>query len=141
MEVGKIRILIVEDHDILIKLLTLILNRVAIENIDVATNWKKAIEQFIVNDYDLVFMDIGLPGIHGLDLSYIFRRLDKRRNTEIIAITGYPITLQFIDECAQSGITNIIEKPYKPEDIEAALTKAKIPFIKRDINNVNTGFK
>jgi CheY-like chemotaxis protein len=132
MEAMRTRVLIVEDHDVLVRVLIGYLKKLGFELIDNAKNWQEAISTYLIKDYDLVFMDIGLPGIHGFDLSYFLRRLEKAKKAcaVIIAITGYPITFDFIEECQQNGINNAIQKPYKLEDIESALSQAQIAHIK-----------
>lgn len=120
MEAKNLRVLIVEDHEVLIKVLTGFLNKLGVDRIDSAKNWQSAIEHFIAFDYQLIFMDIGLPTIHGFDIAYFLRRLEKKKNQQqavIVALTGYPVDGKLIDECHQNGLNYAMQKPYKLEDI------------------------
>jgi two-component system aerobic respiration control sensor histidine kinase ArcB len=135
MEANNMKVLIVEDYEIAAKVLKKDLIKLGFSAVDYANNWESAIRYFILNEYDLVFMDIGIPDIDGMELSIIFRILEKRkkRSAIIIAATGYPIDKDFLEESQQNGINTVIQKPYYPiAVIETALSNMRISYIKED---------
>ena len=61
------RILVVEDEPVAAAVLAKGLREHAYA-VDLAANGHDALEQVSVNDYDLIILDVLLPGINGLDL-------------------------------------------------------------------------
>lgn len=135
MDATQMRVLIVEDYEIGAKVLQLNLKKLGFPHIDLANNWETAIKRFITSNYHLIFMDVGLPDIHGFQLAKFFRILEqeKKQTSVIIAATGYAVDKDLIDEGHQSGINGIIQKPYYALDIEKALADAKIAHSKEEV--------
>ena len=78
------RILIIEDDRAVRNLIsnTLKINRF---NYDLAVNGSEALLLFTTNKYDIVFVDLGLPDIDGIDLIKKFREFST---TPIIVISA-----------------------------------------------------
>jgi CheY-like chemotaxis protein len=84
-----LKVLVVED-DMIIQLT----HRKLLEKlgcvVDVAAKGDQALEMSQNHQYDLIFMDIGLPKISGVDvIKHIRQRTDDTSKTYIIAVTGY----------------------------------------------------
>lgn len=80
---------------------------------DTIDNGEEAIEVMKQNTYDLVLMDIHLPGINGTTATQMIREFDKK--TPIIALTA--ISLNENREMLLSyGINDVITKPFDPEN-------------------------
>jgi len=82
--------LIVEDNIVNQKLLEIILNELEIEN-DIASNGKEALELFIKNRYNFVFMDLSMPVMDGYEATKRIREYEKQKNLKsvpIIALTS-----------------------------------------------------
>lgn len=77
----------------------------------------------IKNGYDVILMDIGLPGISGIDSATEIRRLEDKANPiPIIAVTGY--TDEDVKErCLSAGINEITRKPLAIGELEKLLNK------------------
>ena len=60
----KRKILLVEDHPIAQKIAQFVLNALNCE-IEIAQNATTALEKFLNNVYDLIFLDVGLPDKDG----------------------------------------------------------------------------
>ena len=94
---------------------------------DVVDNGEAAVEQVKSTDYNVVLMDIHMPGISGLEATKIIRTFDKELT--IFALTA--VTLEDkMHEFDEAGFNDIISKPFKQEDFEkklyAALSGEKI---------------
>lgn len=107
---GK-RILIVEDN----KINQMITRKILEKNkviCDVADNGTTAIEKVRDEEFDLVLMDIHMPGISGIEATSEIRKI----NNEIPVIALTAVTLdENLDEFYDNGFTDIIPKPYKTE--------------------------
>ncbi|NJM79199.1 MAG: response regulator [Flavobacterium sp.] len=76
-------------------------------------NGEEAIEHLKENQYDLVLMDVHLPGINGTEATKEIRKFDTK--TPIIALTA--ISLNENREILLSyGMDEVIMKPFVPEE-------------------------
>lgn len=118
------KILLVEDNRINQMITKKILEKKRII-CEICDTGEDAIEQIKTNNYDLVLMDVHLPGINGTDATRIIREFDAI--TPIIALTA--ISLYENREMLLSyGMTDVITKPFDPDffykTLEANLDKA-----------------
>jgi hypothetical protein len=114
------RILIVEDNKINQLITRKILEKNEIK-CDVADNGDIAIYKTKENTFDLILMDIHMPGISGIEATKQIRKFNKK--IPIIALTA--VTLDDnLDEFYDNGFNDIIPKPYKTEEFFTKLHKA-----------------
>ncbi|WP_178987549.1 tetratricopeptide repeat-containing hybrid sensor histidine kinase/response regulator [Winogradskyella schleiferi] len=126
LDLSNVKILIVEDNKINQMITKKILNKMDLY-CDVVDNGEAAVEQVKEVAYDVVLMDIHMPGISGLEATKIIRTFDK--DLTIFALTA--VTLEDkMHEFGEAGFDDIISKPFKQEDFEdklhAALSGEKI---------------
>jgi len=86
-----------------------------------AKNGIEAVEIASKNKLFLVFMDINMPGIDGIEASRRIHNLDHHSNLPVIFITG-STEPDNIDQCYHAGGVDFITKPYN-ERILIAKTK------------------
>ncbi|WP_282041079.1 tetratricopeptide repeat-containing hybrid sensor histidine kinase/response regulator [Winogradskyella flava] len=117
LDLGNVKILIVEDNKINQMITKKILNKMGLY-CDVVDNGESAVEQVKETAYNVVLMDIHMPGISGLEATKIIRTFDK--NLTIFALTA--VTLEDkMHEFGEAGFNDIISKPFKQEDFENKL--------------------
>ncbi|MBO6632346.1 MAG: response regulator, partial [Psychroserpens sp.] len=117
LDISNIRILIVEDNKINQMITKKILNKMNLE-CDIVDNGEAAVEKVRENNYNVVLMDIHMPGISGLEATKIIRTFDKELT--IFALTA--VTLEDkMHEFDEAGFNDIISKPFKQEDFEKKL--------------------
>jgi len=126
LDLTNVKILVVEDNKINQMITKKILNKMNLF-CDVVDNGEDAVEQVKEIAYDVVLMDIHMPGISGLEATKIIRTFDKELT--IFALTA--VTLEDkMHEFGDAGFDDIISKPFKQEDFEdklhAALSGEKI---------------
>ncbi|MBU2927473.1 ATP-binding protein [Winogradskyella psychrotolerans] len=126
LDLSNVKILIVEDNKINQMITKKILNKMDLY-CDVVDNGEAAVEQVKEVAYDVVLMDIHMPGISGLEATKIIRTFDKELT--IFALTA--VTLEDkMHEFGEAGFDDIISKPFKQDDFEdklhAALSGEKI---------------
>jgi len=108
---GK-NILIVEDNKINQMITRKILEKHGVI-CEVADNGTIAIDKTKENQYDLILMDIHMPGISGIEATVAIRKF----NSEIPIIALTAVTLDDnLDEFFLNGFSDIIPKPYKTEE-------------------------
>nr|MCU0351117.1 ATP-binding protein [Flavobacterium sp.] len=86
----------------------------------VIDNGEEAIAYLKSNTYDLVLMDVHLPGINGTEATEIIRNFDPK--TPIIALTA--ISLNENRELLLSfGMNDVITKPFIPDDFYKTISQ------------------
>jgi len=107
----RANILIVDDNISLAKTMSLILKRKGYE-VTTAQNGPEAIEEIKESPFDLIFMDIKMPLMDGVQT---YRKIKKiRPETIVIMMTAYAVE-NLIADALKEGAYGII---YKPLDIE-----------------------
>ncbi|MDT0642444.1 ATP-binding protein [Zunongwangia sp. F363] len=109
--IGK-KILIVEDN----KINQMITRKILEKNkviCDVADNGTIAIDKVKNNHFDLILMDIHMPGISGIEATIEIRKFNEE--IPIIALTAVTLD-ENLDEFYLNGFNDIIPKPYKTEE-------------------------
>ncbi|MGM1055123.1 MAG: ATP-binding protein [Bacteroidota bacterium] len=106
------RILIVEDNKINQMITRKILEKHKVI-CDIADNGSIAIEKVKNNHFDLILMDIHMPGISGIEATIEIRKFDDQ--IPIVALTAVTLD-ENLDEFYLNGFTDIIPKPYKTEE-------------------------
>jgi excisionase family DNA binding protein len=81
------------------------------------TESSRGLELISEQDYDLVFLDLKMPGMDGAEL---FRRIRMARpNLPVIIVTGYPDS-EMMAKALAYGPLGIIQKPFTSADILTA---------------------
>ncbi len=104
----KRKILIVDDNRINQVVTKRILEKKDFE-CEVAGDGHQAIEMVKKEDYDLILMDVNMPGISGLEASKEIRKFNK--NIPILALTAVEVE-EIREEIQTAGMSGIIIKPY-----------------------------
>ena len=111
------RILLVEDNDEVGAFAAHLLGEMGHEVVR-APSGEEALDRALAETFDLVFTDVVMPGMSGLDLAGVLA--ETRPGLPVILTTGYS------DEIATSGAGGlpVILKPYQPEALAAAIEQA-----------------
>ncbi|RZK01346.1 MAG: response regulator, partial [Flavobacterium sp.] len=119
---GK-RILIVDDNEINILIAKRILMKWGL-NIDFASDGYQAIESVTKNKYDLVFMDIKMPGITGFETTTIIRGMEEEyyRKLPIVALTASTLHDEE-SKFKESGMNGHVLEPFSPTEIKKVLSE------------------
>lgn len=119
----KKHVLIVEDNEI-----ALYIEKKLMENLDCEVDGALTGEEAIVltekNQYDLILMDIGLPGIDGIETTRRIRLSEEVKQldfTPIVAVTGNADQSQRT-LCMEAGMNNVVVKPLSVEMAKSILS-------------------
>lgn len=106
------RILVVEDDAIAAKMAIKYLLELECE-VDIATNGMTAVKLAEQNRYDLIFMDIGLPDIDGIEVTKQIRIQERNRErpVPIIALTAH-VENEARQRCIDVGMSAVLSKPF-----------------------------
>ena len=93
-------------------------------NVTLSRNGKHAIQ--IIEDggkhFDIIFLDLMLPGANGVDVIKAVRRL--KLDSEIVVVTAYPNS-EMLMEGMSTGPLTIIAKPFNTENILGMAARRK----------------
>lgn len=119
---GK-KVLVIEDNDVNIMLLTMLLKKVGIQ-FDIAKDGELGLKLFKENVYDIILTDINVPKLTGDEIAVFVRQYhdDKKRNMPIIGLTA-TIVQDDLDDYLAAGINQILVKPFKQDELYTTLEK------------------
>jgi len=107
---GK-KVLLAEDDDINRMVVSKFLQNWSLK-IDYAVTGKEVIDKVKTNDYDLILMDLRMPGLNGYEASQHIRA--SKKTTPIIALTAHAIP-EIRSQAIEAGMNDCIGKPFSPD--------------------------
>jgi two-component system, LytTR family, response regulator LytT len=117
----NIRTLIVDDEAPARSELRYLLERIPdLQVVGEATNATEALELIKVLNYDLVFIDIQMPGLNGLDVVATFKELE--RAPAVIFVTAYS---EYAVKAFELDAVDYLVKPIDEERLLMAVNKAR----------------
>lgn len=115
------RILIVDDAAFMRMMIKNILTEAGYEIVAEAENGKQAVEKYNELKPDLVTMDITMPEMDGISAVREILKLDGKANIIMCSAMGQQA---MVIEAIQAGAKDFIVKPFKPDRVMEAVTKA-----------------
>jgi PAS domain S-box-containing protein len=117
------KLLVVEDNPMNLRYVISLLERYKL-SYQLATNGPDALYFLDNRQYDLILLDIRIPGMDGFELAKMIRANEEQPNvaTPIIATTA--VAMESTASTARGiGITDILTKPYTPDQLLQVLNK------------------
>lgn len=119
-QAGKHRILVVDDEMTVCKSIRQVLLNEACD-VDMAQSGEEALRLDAERPYDVLIVDLMMPGISGLDLLKSLKA--KNPKARIIMVTGYP-TMRNTLQAMQLGAMDFLPKPFLPATLRGLVAKA-----------------
>ncbi|MFL6256606.1 MAG: sigma-54-dependent transcriptional regulator [Pyrinomonadaceae bacterium] len=116
----KIRVMVVDDDTVLRKLVSDQIARMGFDSTPAASG-EEALEAIAKSDFDVVLLDIRMPGLSGLDTLREVRKLEDA--PEVIMLTA-DTSLGTGIEAMRLGAYDYLTKPSTLDEIEAVVRKA-----------------
>ena len=118
----RLSFLVAEDNLVNQKVALQMLKQLGVDT-DVVNNGREAIEALQQRDYDVVFMDVQMPEVDGLEASSIIRQNVESHQPYIIAMTANAM-VEDQQACFEAGMNDFVAKPVRLEDLHHALSRA-----------------
>ena len=123
LKAGNASILVVDDTEMNIQLVRILLKDSQID-IDTAMNGPAALELAAKKKYDIIFLDLRMPGMNGIE---VFQKLKEdhegiNADTPVVLLTaneGEDIRQKYIEE----GFSDYLSKPFTPVMLEDMIRK------------------
>ncbi|MCM8800541.1 MAG: response regulator [Candidatus Omnitrophica bacterium] len=108
-KIKKTKILVVDDEKSIRDFLRLFLKKKGYTNVRTVENGQEALKAIQKEEFNLVLLDVKLPGMDGIELLRQIKKINK--DTAVIMITGYPDEKK-VKEAMQEGAYDYIIKPF-----------------------------
>lgn len=119
-EIKKAAILVVEDEKEVSDLLCDILADCG-HRVETADDGSKGLEIFKKGCFDVVFTDLGMPGLSGWQVAQGIKKMNTK--TPVVLITGWEIRLSEC-ELKEKGVDLVVSKPFRVEGISKSVQEA-----------------
>ena len=116
------RVLVVEDDPMNFKLTQKILARHGLHPVW-ARDGHEAIRQIEAFEYDLVFMDLQMPDMDGVETTYTIREMCSNGEQPYIAALTANALGESRDACKMAGMQDFVTKPVSGDSLKAALLR------------------
>ncbi len=117
---SQLKILVVDDDMLNRRLMQILLTREGYQ-VDVAANGLEAFDAIKYQQFDIVFMDLRMPVMDGLEASRRIREWeDGGKHTFIVALTASYLPEEG-SQLFEAGIDNYVSKPFQMEHIQRLL--------------------
>lgn len=132
---ARVRVLVVDDHDHMRRILATVLRGIGVQEIQEADNGEEGLRQLASFRPDLVILDLAMPGLDGVEFAWRARRdLKVERQVPMIMVTGHSGLTQVL-AARDAGIDEVLTKPLTArgllQRIEAVIQSER-PFVIAD---------
>lgn len=113
------RLLYVDDEEALRELVQM---HLTLEGYEVSTagDGHEAIDLLTANAYDLVLLDLHMPGIDGLGVMRSMRERNITPRTIVLSGDSHP---EVLEECSRLGAEEFLSKPYNFHELMATIDR------------------
>ncbi|MCM5678076.1 response regulator [Schlegelella sp. S2-27] len=118
------RVLLVEDNPVNQVMTQAMLERLGLQVV-VAGDGHEALQRYGEQSFDMVLMDVQMPGMDGLTATERLRELEQlnvRGRTPVVAVTGNPEP-EIRDRGRAAGMDDFLGKPFTLEQLEMTLLR------------------
>jgi len=135
---SNINIMAVDDNEVNLRLAEIILHKHK-ARVTTARSGAQAIDYASMNSYDIIFMDLHMPGLDGYETTKKIREVTPGKQPVIIALTANTMP-QEKDKVIQSGMNGILIKPVSDSILQKVVNQwvfkesIKIPAISNTNN-------
>jgi len=117
---SPMRVLLVDDSDVNVEVVSEMLLRLG-HDVASASDGEAALAMLAARRFDIIFMDVQLPGLDGLEVTRRFR--ESGGNTPVIALTAHNAARDR-DRCIAAGMAMVLTKPVDATQLASAIESA-----------------
>lgn len=130
---SQLKILLAEDNLINQKVAQGILKILGYQHIDTVADAKGVFAALQHIDYELLLLDIQMPGMDGYEITQCIRKTPSRySNIPIVAVTAHAMN-EDRDKCLAAGMNGYVAKPVTKQSLDMAIREA---YVQRQTNTV-----
>ena len=130
---GKRPVLVAEDNPVNRMVILEMLRRMGCDA-EAVSDGAAAVERIQQRTYDVVLMDVMMPGMDGLEATRRIRKLKLARRPYIAALTAGVLPGDR-DRCVEAGMDDFMAKPIQMEDVRRLLQRALVMSTADDVTS------
>ncbi|MGM9486733.1 PAS domain-containing protein [Ideonella sp. YS5] len=115
------RVLLVEDNPVNREVGMALLKAVGVA-VEIAADGQQALERLETEVYDLILMDMQMPGMDGLEATRRIRRIPSLDHVPVIAMTASAFG-EDREACLAAGMNDHVAKPVDPRELYGAILR------------------
>ncbi|HEX4096284.1 MAG TPA: response regulator, partial [Caulobacteraceae bacterium] len=116
LELPSLRLLVVDDTAVNRELVRLMLEPLGVV-VEEASGGAEGIKAAVSQAYDLILMDVRMPGVDGLEAARVIRGASKLNSrTPILALTA-DVQPENAQACRAAGMDDVLAKPIVPQQL------------------------
>jgi len=121
-----LRVLLVEDHPINQKLATSLIERSG-HHVTLAHNGEEGLHAAMQQFFDIVFMDMQMPVMDGLEATRAIRAHEKAHHKPRVTIIAMTANAMPSDRqaCEEAGMDEFLTKPFRADELRALMSQAQ----------------
>lgn len=119
---ADLKILAVEDREVMLKIIKRLLEQMGYQNVDTALNGLQAMEHISKKRYDLIVSDWNMEGMSGFELLKKVRTLPRTSKTPFLLVTA-EAKQDSIRAAKKAGADGYLLKPFKLDDFERTINE------------------
>ena len=89
---------------------------------ELAFSGEAGLARFREADFDIVFMDVKLPGMNGVETFFEFRKL--KPDVKVMLMTGFSLE-QLVAQAVENGALGVLRKPFAIEELLDVIEQVK----------------
>src|SRR5258708_19013893 len=90
--------------------------------VELAASGEEGVVRLRQRDFDLVFTDVKLPGMNGVESFFAFRQI--KPDAKVVMMTGFSVE-QLLTRAVENGALAVLHKPFAIPDILAVLERIR----------------
>src|SRR5215472_8575370 len=91
-------------------------------SVEIAFSGEEGVARFRQQDFDVVLMDVRLPGMNGVETFFEFRKI--RPHARVLMMTGFSVEA-LVAQAVDNGALGILYKPFAVEELLTTLERVK----------------
>ena len=115
-----LKVMVVDDTSVSRLLIVDGLNEIGLKNITLAADGEQALQLMMASPCHIVFSDMNMPKLNGLQLLRALREYQPTRQCCFILVTGKG-DRAMIEEGKKYGLNNFLAKPFTTATLKAAI--------------------
>ena len=138
LDLSNVNIMVVDDNEINLRLVEILLHKHR-ARVTTARLGTQAIDYARMNSYDIIFMDIHMPGLDGYETAKRIRESSPGKQSVIIALTANALP-QEKEKAIKSGMNGVLIKPINDAILQKVINQwvLKNPIKIPEINDTKT---
>jgi len=118
---SDLNVMVVDDNEINLRLIEIILHKYK-TRVTTARSGTQAIDLASMNSYDIIFMDLHMPGIDGYETTQRIRHITPGKQPVILALTANALPLEK-EKVLQSSMNGILIKPVNDSILKKVISQ------------------